>query len=108
MAQSYYGSAPAKSSNHHAKMLAAYRLLEDPQVTGLYYVDMDAYVSPSHFGTLPTLFRKAHTDDTVDVLFENARDSQLFWHLHGDSFYLRDVALSRIFLKVRCVRSLLY
>ena len=98
--QSYYASTPQKSSNHHAKMLAAYRLLADPHVTGLYYVDMDAYVRPDAlFAAVPALFRKAHYDDAVDVLFENARDPGLFWHLHGDTFYLRDVALSRIFLK---------
>ena len=78
-------------------MLAAYRLLADPYVTGLYYVDMDAYVRPDAlFSSVPSLFRKAHYDDAVDVLFENARDQSLFWHLHGDTFYLRDVALSRI------------
>ena len=98
--QSYYASQPQKSSNHHAKMLAAYRLLASPHVTGLYYVDMDAYVRPDAlFAAVPALFRKAHYDDAVDVLFENARDPGLFWHLHGDTFYLRDVALSRIFLK---------
>ena len=100
--QSYYASQRQKSSNHHAKMLAAYRLLADPYVTGLYYVDMDAYVRPDAlFSSVPSLFRKAHYDDAVDVLFENARDQSLFWHLHGDTFYLRDVALSRIFLKAR-------
>ena len=107
--QSYYASQRQKSSNHHAKMLAAYRLLADPYVTGLYYVDMDAYVRPDAlFSSVPALFRKAHYDDAVDVLFENARDQSLFWHLHGDTFYLRDVALSRIFLKARGRRPIAF
>ena len=90
-------------------MLAAYRLLADPYVTGLYYVDMDAYVRPDAlFSSVPSLFRKAHYDDAVDVLFENARDQSLFWHLHGDTFYLRDVALSRIFLKARGRRPIAF
>ena len=56
-------------------------------------------MSPADFGRAPAHFRAAHDENAVDVLFENARDPGLFWHLHGDTFYLRDVALSRIFLK---------
>ena len=70
---------------------------------------MDAYVRPDAlFSSVPALFRKAHYDDVVDVLFENARDQSLFWHLHGDTFYLRDVALSRIFLKARGRRPIAF
>jgi len=81
----YAGSKATRNSNHHVKMLAAYALLDDARVSGVYYIDMDAYVLPSAIGALPDLFRRAHDDGAVDVLFENARDPRLFWHIKGDT-----------------------
>ena len=118
MAKSFYtGAADAANSNHHIKMrgaaalpaagarhvlprrLAAYALLDDARVDGLYFIDMDAYAPPEAFGVVPPLFAAAHGDGRVDVLFENARDPRTFWHIHGDTFYLRDAPLSRLFLR---------
>ena len=79
-------------------MLAAYALLGDPKVTGVYYADLDAYVEAEDFGRAPERFAAVHAENRVDVLFENAREPSLFWHLHGDTFYVRDTALGRLFL----------
>ena len=57
------------------------------------------YVAPEDIEVLPWQFAGAHTDGAVDVLFENARVPSLFWHVHGDCFYLRDSALARLFLR---------
>lgn len=81
------------------RRLAAYALLNDARVDGLYFIDMDAYAPPEAFGVVPPLFAAAHGDGRVDVLFENARDPRTFWHIHGDTFYLRDAPLSRLFLR---------
>ena len=87
-------------------MLAAYALLGDPKVTGVYYADLDAYVEAEDFGRAPERFAAVHAENRVDVLFENAREPSLFWHLHGDTFYVRDTALGRLFLgewlELRC------
>ncbi|KAH8049485.1 10-hydroxy-9-(phosphonooxy)octadecanoate phosphatase [Aureococcus anophagefferens] len=80
-------------------LLAAYALLNDARADGLYFIDMDAYAPPEAFGVVPPLFAAAHGDGRVDVLFENARDPRTFWHIHGDTFYLRDAPLSRLFLR---------
>ena len=95
----YAGAKDASNSNHHIKMLAAYALLEDPRVEGLYFIDMDAYAPPEAMGVVPPLYAGAHGDGLVDVLFENSRDPRKFWHVHGDTFYLRDSPLARLFLR---------
>ena len=51
LAKSFYASTEAKNSNHHAKMLAAYALLRDPGVTGLYYADLDARAAGAGYGS---------------------------------------------------------
>ena len=95
----YAGAKDASNSNHHIKMLAAYALLGDPRVEGLYFIDMDAYAPPEAMGVVPPLYAAAHGDGLVDVLFENSRDPRKFWHVHGDTFYLRDSPLARLFLR---------
>lgn len=98
--QSFYSGIKANNSNHHIKMLAAYALINRPRISGAYFIDMDAYVETPAFANLSVapLFLAVDVDHDVDVLFENSRNPNVFWHVHGSMFYVRDSVGARVFL----------
>mmetsp|Transcript_16168 Transcript_16168/g.52620 ORF Transcript_16168/g.52620 Transcript_16168/m.52620 type:complete len:458 (+) Transcript_16168:33-1406(+) len=89
------------NSNHYIKMMAASALLQMMDtVPGLFYLDLDTYAPASAFGNLTraAALRRIHDDDEVDVLFGNPGSPDLFWHVKGSEFYLRNSALGRRFV----------
>ena len=86
-------------SNHHIKMLAALATLSTRTVSGLYYFDMDAIVSPKNFKNLKKFHHllRSDTDGRVDVLF-GQQPSDIFWHVKGSHYYIRNTQLGRRFM----------
>lgn len=86
------------NSNHHAKMLASLALLA--QNDGVFYVDLDAIAPARTFGNSSAVHKllRVHSDNNVDVLFENSRSPATFWHIKASMFYVRNSELGRRFM----------
>ncbi|KAJ8603814.1 hypothetical protein CTAYLR_000239 [Chrysophaeum taylorii] len=104
LARSYYslhGRRDDLNSNHHIKMISTYAMLDHPLVGGVFYFDMDTFAEPLEFGNRSSLEEKLlniHVDNKVDVLFENSHSRDLFWHVPGRLYYVRDTMLARRFI----------
>lgn len=85
-------------SNHHVKILAAYALLNDHQLDGIFYADLDAYV-PQDDATIDVkeTFHAIHDNDQVDILFGHST-YRTFWRVKSSVFYLRDSQTARLLL----------
>ncbi|KAJ8613799.1 hypothetical protein CTAYLR_004900 [Chrysophaeum taylorii] len=99
---SFYSSnsGAEMNSNHHAKIMAAYALLENPRITGVYYADLDTTVNLDEFGSnVSATFLRPHADKNVDVVFTVGQQGvPTFWRVRSSSFYLRDSIFSRALL----------
>ena len=90
------------NSNHYNKILASRIVLDHPGVTGIFYLDLDAYYSLDAITTkLPTV----HDEDKYDLEFAGI-GSNPFWCVKGGRFYARDVPWTRkvldAWMSLRC------
>lgn len=97
--KSWYAAPQSKGvvSNHHAKILASYALLNDPIVQGVFYTDLDAYVEPRVASMAAKAYHRVHSEGYIDIVF-NKEAHDAFWRVKSSTFYVRDVQVSRLLL----------
>lgn len=87
----------AVNSNHHTKMLAALALLELGEVTGLFYVDLDAIRDPPMDEAQDVT--RIHDDRDVSILFNKSKQPEMFWRVKGFMFFARNDIYAKLFLR---------
>lgn len=83
----YMGDPLQPNSNHYNKILAARIVLDHPMVTGLFYVDLDAYYTRDAVAS-PKTYRRVHDDGKWDLQFATPK-AKAFWLVKGGRFYAR-------------------